>query len=363
VVNFPRSPFAPAAALTASLAALYGPSGDGKGTTTNHEWIVSRLKAYLEKMKGGGAPARARILLLLEIVKWSNMGDTEGFERALAAWQEIARITTLAHEKRRALIGAAHAALHIKRPESLEQARALCRQILKTYPDAPEVDEACRVLVLTHLAAKQPHEALRVLRGLQEEAPRGADLARPLRDIALHLSETKRDPQAVVLLKEVVQRYPASPLVPEAYFLMGEAYGRLGDEPRMVEAYQKATGLASAKGAVAPHQAYGVAFERLGEHYMRKENWAEALKWWQAWNPRSWCVTCQAGMQSRRTSMIALCRRRLGPFDDPVKRAQWAIRATTIGAVLVSGLLVVLWAEDARRRMKLRKMRAPKHLA
>ena len=52
------------------------------------------------------------------------------------------------------------------------------------------------------------------------------------------------------------------------------------------------------------------AHRALGNFYMGKENWTEALKWWEDWKPTGWCGTGVAGAKGERAYKIAICKTR-----------------------------------------------------
>lgn len=67
------------------------------------------------------------------------------------------------------------------------------------------------------------------------------------------------------------------------------------------------------------------AHEWLGKHYEKKRNWEEALTWWKAWQPRSWCGTCMWSMEARKTRGIAQCLLKLGKTDEALKTIEPAV--------------------------------------
>jgi len=316
VGKYPKSLFCPAAVLT--LANVRSQ------THGNGAEAAPLCEEYLERMKKGGAPTRSLVLVELCLADaYTNYGNNlEQFRKGIAIYQSIAQQTDIAYENRACLLNAANAALRIDKGDALEESRNYFREFLAAYPHVFEADEARQGIVRTYLATGQTDEALQAARDLEKEAHPGADLSPALFDISRGYFQAENYEKSLALLKEIAGRYPKSATASMAYVGMGEVYEKLGQEKKAVEAYTTAATLKAVETRTSIMDASNTqnrAHEWLGAYYVRKQNWAEALKWWQSWKPSSWCGTCSASMESRRTYHIALCLKNLGYIDEALK--------------------------------------------
>jgi len=275
--------------------------------------VIPLYEGYLERMSEAGAPRRSRVLVMMQYAQHCAYQDQDKdlLRKALATYQAIATLTDISYERRHSLLETAQIALRIGDDESIELSRGLFSQFLAAYPDAREAGKARMGLIQPSLAAGLVDEALRTLRDLERDAPKGTDIGAELFAVSKAYFGKKDYDRSLVLLKEIVERSPEGPSAPLAYIGMGEAYGKLGKEELMVEAYVKAASLPSADTRTDIMDASNTrnrAFEFLADYYMKKGNWAEAERWWQAWKPSSWCGTCADSMRQLKAKNIERCR-------------------------------------------------------
>ena len=297
-------------------------AGEGKWTEA-----VAVCEKYLALMDKGGASERSRIVVLFVMGEaCSNYGHrADRLRKGVATYLDIVRRTRLEPEKRVCLLNAAKAALKIPKGEAAGEARALFRRFLDRYPNAHETQQARRGLVQTHLAQGKIAEATQAMRKLEKDSPKGTDFSQPLFDISRAHFGKKAYDKVLVILQEIVRRYPNSSASSLAWIGMGEAYEKLGREAKMVDAYRKAAAKPAVRTQTSIMDAsntHNRAHQWLGKYYMKKENWAEALKWWRAWKPGSWCGTCHGSMVSHRAYAIAACLTKTGKVDEARKELE-----------------------------------------
>ncbi|MBM4038739.1 MAG: hypothetical protein FJ290_09510 [Planctomycetes bacterium] len=242
----PKSLFAPAAVLT--LANMKAQArGDGAQG-------VAVCEEFLPLLRKGGSGERAQVLVLLTLADaCTNFGnDPERLRKGVAAYLEVASLTSVAYEKRFGLLHAAQAALKSGKGDALVQCRKLFAEFLAKYPAAFEADDARRGLVQADLAEGKPEQALQTLRALEKQAPEGSDLAEPLFDISRAWFAQQDYNKSLAILQEIAKRYPDTPTASMAWLGMGEVYGKLGLEDKMVEAYRTAAPPASRASRPAP---------------------------------------------------------------------------------------------------------------
>lgn len=219
------------------------------------------------------------------------------------------------HERRWAALAAAGLLSRGRSDALLAQARREYRAFLAAYPGAPEAGRARTAVVGTYCAAGQPDFALQALRDLERDSPAAEDWSGALFDISRAYFGQKKFAPSLAALKEIEDRYPHTRTASMAALGAGEVYDKLGDEANMVAAYRRAAArppVYTFANAMDASDTRNRAVQALGEYYMRKELWDEALLCWIDWLPRSWCGTCQSGMLNGRAQAIAECVRRLG---------------------------------------------------
>jgi tetratricopeptide (TPR) repeat protein len=184
-------------------------------------------------------------------------------------------------------------------------------------------------------------EALAAYRVVEKAGAPEAELASNLYWIAERFRMVKKDADAMSLYKEVAERWPATASGPRAVLAIGEIIGQQGDEAKMIELYEKAAGTPLAANDLYGYGQSG-ACSRLALLYEKKGKWAEALKWWTQWNPRSWCGTCNSSENALRLNHMLLCNvemdlERKRPLEA-IKRLEAAALAK--GGGISEGLMV-----------------------
>jgi tetratricopeptide (TPR) repeat protein len=128
-----------------------------------------------------------------------------------------------------------------------------------------------------------------------------------------------RQNKAMPPVEEVASTYAETESAAWALIETAEEYERLGREADAVEAYRHAALTIKPEkrdGYVVRSHPLSRAHRWLGEYYTHKQDWAEALTWWQAWQPYSDCGNCRVGLDSRRQYMIAKCLLKTGRLDE-----------------------------------------------
>lgn len=335
VKEHPKSIFCPAAVLR--LAGLKRP-GDAAAAV---------CEGHLTLLKSHGATERSQLQTMwgLAAAHPYYVGKPEGHRKAVAAWLAIAQRTDVSYEKCVCLFNAARSALSTREPDGLAQSRRLYRELLAKYPTAFEATEARRGLVQTFLTERKTNEALAAVRELEKQATGDVDLSQPLFDISRLCFAEEKYERALAVLRQVVERYPAGAAAPMAWIGLGETYEKLGREAEMLEAYRTAAGRPSVETQTSIMDASNTrnrAHQWLGAYYTRKENWQEALEWWQAWKPSSWCGTCADSMRTRRAHGIVECLLKLGRKDEALE----VLEASVLGPHLSAGKRLAVMLVD-----------------
>jgi len=292
---------------------------------------VPVIQGYLEEMKQAGVPDRSRIIVLHQLGGAASVGTDAGMRAtAVQAYLDIRGASRVSYEKRSALLQAARGAATV-RADGRDRARGLFREFLKEYPSGDDADEARLGLV----QILQIDEALAAVRQMEKEAPKGTDFAPTILEVAEKCFQAREYDKSVALLQEIVERFPASPTAPSAYFCMGDVYEKQGDEGKMVACYKRAAELkqlAKLERSLNAGWSSNAAFERLGNYYKNKKDWAEALKWWEGWTPMGWCGNGLESMASQRAYEIALCKINLGKEDEALDMLEKSIASSDLGS-------------------------------
>ncbi len=159
----------------------------------------------------------------------------------------------------------------------------------------------------------KPNDAIVELRKLEKSD--GFDSSSYLLEISRAFYRNAEFRKSLDLLEEIVRRYPNTRIHVLAQVAMGEVYQELGDERKMVAAYERAIDLPRTPTRLHLMDASDTnnrAYEALGDCYMKHRKWQSALPMWTAWKPQSWCGTCWASMERSRKKSIALCQLHLG---------------------------------------------------
>jgi hypothetical protein len=91
-------------------------------------------------------------------------------------------------------------------------------------------------------------------------------------------------------------------------------YHARGDEEALIKLLRELAATTSADThlhEMTVNDARSRAHEWLGSIYMKRGEYAEALKWWEAWKPWTFCGTCLESMERIRARGIATCCEKL----------------------------------------------------
>lgn len=112
---------------------------------------------------------------------------------------------------------------------------------LALNPDSPRADLAWYLLGDSLLALSDWRGAASAYERVLSGFPASRFRARSLYGRGVALLEAGRPDEAARLLTSLVMRYPTHPLVPRAYFFLGEAMERLGETASAAESYARAS--------------------------------------------------------------------------------------------------------------------------
>jgi tetratricopeptide (TPR) repeat protein len=251
----------------------------------------------------------------------TSYGSERDRRRGLEVYQAIGRATDITYERRHCLLRAAETARGLADSESLELARSLYGQFLKDYPGAKETERARRGIVDLWIAEKSAERALAWALELETELANGVNFSPELFALSERLMKEEEFDQALTLLAGIAERHPQGPARSRAKMDMAVIYEKLGDEPKMLTVIQEVFPLQGAKAetSLVNAVAYNRAAEFLGQYYMRRKRWEEALTCWRAWRPLSGCGTCTRTMEHVRVSNIMACLLALGRHGEAVQ--------------------------------------------
>ena len=146
--------------------------------------------------------------------------------------------------------------------------------LLKKYPQHPNAKSALLELPKIYTLAGKPEAFDQYLADYQAANPDHAALEQLAFDTAKGLFYDQRYDAAIKQLSGFVTRYPQSSLVPEAQFLVAEAYYRQGDGPQALVQYQAALKLAQ-----TPF--YNKILLRMGTLAYKQKDFAKSLQHYQ----------------------------------------------------------------------------------
>ncbi len=300
VAKYPLSVFCPTAVVS---------SGQSAERIQSSAAAVPIYERYLAQMKQAGVPKRSLILVMMSYASCASHGkNPDQLRKAIAAFREAGALTPIECEKQHCFLRAAYVAQRIGDAEHLELARKLFYQSLEQYPNSFLAHQSRSGIIKTYLAVKRYEQALVELRELEKTLPSDTDIGRELLIISRAYFRAHDYQKSLKLFQEVVERKSA--VASEGYLGMGEVYQKLGDEEKMLAAYNRAVKIEPVDARLSAMDTTNTrnkAFRFLGRYYIDKQEWAEALKWWQAWKPTSLCGTCLESMKREKARNIALC--------------------------------------------------------
>jgi hypothetical protein len=284
---------------------------------------LALYEQFVEQVNRIGASGRCKLLVKalhaseLYYLGGLGLGDTNGesqLRTGVMLYEKLASETDRPHEKFRFLYEAARGASDFTSPDAILIHRKLLARIMTDCPNHPRRPEARLMLLKTYIDAGKPAEALAQTRAWDEAGER--DLGPELHAIAVDHLRRKELRIAQTLCEEITARYPDGAASGAAYLTLAQLHGAAGREEESIAAYKQAAVAKSVEthanlmdgGNTRSH-----AHEFLGEYYMQKEDWQEALYWWQNWEPTSWCGNCLIDMHSRRNKQMDVCRKKLEP--------------------------------------------------
>jgi hypothetical protein len=308
VAKYPLSIFCQAAIMTV----CWGRSVKGHGGAFENG--ADLLRGYLAQMEKVAIPEKDRLLVMLLCQSRQNHRDvTDGrVPTRFVMAADIVRLTTNPFMRRAYLGEEIHQFLLTHdRPK----ARDCGLRFLDQFPIESR-PEGWMKLVYVCLGAATPEEAVWWIGKWREEQPK-ADLAPALVAVADHYSAKGEWGSSIRHHEEAAGFHPGSRVLPQAMLGLARAHGALGNEGKMVSLLKQVTALPATDttyGVMDAGNTRNHAYQALAQHYMKNGDWAEALMWWQRWQPTSWCSTCAQALRKQREENIASCMKLLkGP--------------------------------------------------
>jgi tetratricopeptide (TPR) repeat protein len=318
LAKYPKARLALTAMLAASCAAQGERPAEGGSPSAPG---IRKTDELLARMRASGMSRYSLDVVLTNLVCWTAdlEGDRDLLVRARKASEEIAREGE-PRSRPGALLDAATCALQA-REEDGRLARRLYAEALSLYPQPPWDAYARAGIVRTWLDIEGPEAALAALRDLEKQAPAGTDFSRALFEVACAYQQAGRPDRAVVVLEEIVRRHPGGMTAARALRQTSKVWREAGDETKMIAALRDAAALLPADRPMTLEDGCVRSFacEDLADYYIAKKDWAEALKWSQAWKPQTGCANCDVADRWQRRGYIALAQAALGRSDEALK--------------------------------------------
>lgn len=304
VAKYPLSIFTQGAVMTTARGrAIFGHGG-------NFESGTDILQAYLLKMERAGVPEQDRLLVLLMYQERLNHREvSEGKKPTPLPVADILRLSRNPFV-RRAYLG--ETVLQLLRIKDIETLRPQCRKYLAEYPEQGQPG-ARLTLIHTLLSVDNTDEARWWIQEWRGATP-ALDVSEELFAVAEHARSKRRLPQAITAYQDVIESFPKSSAVTPAKLGLAYARGAAGDNDKMLALLKEVAGLPArntSSGIMDASNTRNRAHEALGEYYMKEKNWQEALRWWQRWQPASWCATCLEALQEKKQRNIETCMKML----------------------------------------------------
>lgn len=354
--QFPRSVFTLAAVVSA---------GDVLYSGGNEDAVLRFHAVCLKALQKGGAPSRHRVLVLRQIAEVAELEWTpEHWRIAYDAHRQIELLSDVESEKASALASAAKAMMGTGAKDALARSRTLFYEVLQKYPQSYAAGEARRGIVENFLAARQPDQALKAAHEFEKHAGPSA-VAHLLLRIGQSLTGDD-DARALPVFEEIARRFARQGAAADANINMAEIYGRRGEDAKMLALYEKVAALKKADvdgGEMYLQAAQSTAFTRLGSYYMKREQWAEALKWWRGYRSGSFCGNCAEAQNSANALRIYRCLSNLGREAEAIQTLEeWTFKPHIESAPGVAVTLVEYYRKrgelvglESKGRMALQK--------
>jgi len=157
--------------------------------------------------------------------------------------------------------------------EQYDQATQDYERLLKTYPKHPNAQSALLELSKICMLEGESEKFKQYLTNYQATNPDPDASEKVTFDTAKTLFYDQRYEDAIEQLQGLVVRYPKSKLVPEAIFLVAEAYYRQGDVPSALKQYQIAL-----KESQTPF--YNKILLRIGALAYKQKDFVQALTYY-----------------------------------------------------------------------------------
>jgi len=269
---------------------------------------------FLLRMKTAGAPARyrARVLLALAEREPSTEVSANPRQARIEVLAEARKLVEGEFEERMCLVRMADLAAQDNTPEGRLAARRLFRDYFVKYGDAYECAEAGRKWVAVWLRDGGPEQAMLLLAELEDLSRGACEMSAAKFDIAEEYIRMRKYDDALGLLRQIRDDRRGTDTGGLACLRMGDIHRELGDDARMVVAYEEAATAPEIYTGIVTRVPWSVQNDAclgLAEHHMAKRDWKRARTWWNRWEPVSGCAGggCGSAGDVARLLNIAHC--------------------------------------------------------
>lgn len=141
--------------------------------------------------------------------------------------------------------------------------------------------------------------------------------------LAKHYTAQGQPRKASETLQRILTLNPTSELAGTVHLGLSEVFASMKDEPQMLEHLELAAKMPpkdTRRNIMDASDSRQLAIVRLGEHYQGRKDFAKALEYFRAWQPRSWCGNGLAQFANERDLHIAQCLVNLGKDDEALSQ-------------------------------------------
>ncbi|HEX8550900.1 MAG TPA: hypothetical protein VF681_05030 [Abditibacteriaceae bacterium] len=322
--QFPRSIFA-LAATKIYQSRFYM----GEGEREIAQFCLQQAQV-LEK---ANAPAVHQIIVLTDVTRWFDLEpQTSTASMAFAAYSRLEKLEKDAELKASALVGMAKTAVWFKVPDAAQRSQTLYHQVLRRYPATSAAATAREGIIEFMEDDRKNIDAVLAQIQSWEKQITAEETVKLLTKVASGLSsptvnvetwkvvDEAQPERALTIYEDVIRRYPDLAATRETMMKAAEMYQRSGDENRTLNLW-----LRVAQSTATPERIFldgdtrGQAIGKLGAYYMTKQQWAEALRWWQQFRSTSFCGNGQDSENGRNQYRIAKCLLQLQREPEALK--------------------------------------------
>lgn len=310
---------------------------------------------YLRRMREAGIPERDLVLVRLgHRERVNHQATSQGKETAdVFPPEEQLQLTDNPYVRQWALTDLGTRAL---RAGDLARAGEVFRQYADEVSAAALSDAPHLSVVMAYVSAGRSEAGEAWVRAAAKADP-DVDPALSLNHLAEQHLQRREYAPAIRLWEEVAGRDGGrGRWTSTARLSLARAYGAGGDEAKMLALYKElaaAPPVDTQAHVMDASNTRNAAYEALGRHYLARKDWAEALRWWRAWSPSSWCGNCYDGMVESKVYYQALCLWRLGRAAEALPLVEPFVVNRDAAASPATAVLVVDLARELSKQTEL----------